>query len=618
LWPSTISDVWRIEGVIGQRPGGATCAAYHLHTGARVAIDVVRGSGGAASAGQQEAGKALKEEVEALRLIEHSNVLKLVEEGTDRAGIRYLVTDLGAARSLSELLEDWQRAGLSTSAAPGRKDAAPADAPSPPMTLPAQAIAQIGRQILSALSAAHRLGLLHGAISPEHVYVICDEDSFTGLSRAGSVRIHGLRAVGMGPAQRDGIKADLLATGALLYQLAVGSPPPGQTELGETQLSLPKTVEPKLTQVILRGLGANRGLQFGSADEMLRALVVAVPPVATEVSAAALAALSRTDPQGPRPLPLPDAGAGRSGSDPNIAALPAGARMSGEKAALPLPSPLGGSPGEQPLRSRLSGELKLVSFKDLIEQQQGANKNKGEETLARSRRRNSNSSLKLPALPHPPDAGDKDDDPVEHGGPQPMHDTAAISSGEHSSLEPTADIVPVPAADFASSISGPVPLSSSMRSGKSEISLPPQPALPPGAALPEPKSDPPKSEMPRTLLRRSEDSIDPLAQTAQAPIPKDVLTVSADLQRQFASAAKAAAVGQVKIVDKLEPIVEKPATEKPAAEKLAPPAAAENPAPPAESPKVVIAPQQRPAWQWAVLGLVVLMLLALAGVLARK
>ena len=72
LWPDTINGVWKIEGILNPRLGGATCAAYHLHSGARVAIDLVRGgssSGPSSSHATDPAAlKLLTQEVQALRV----------------------------------------------------------------------------------------------------------------------------------------------------------------------------------------------------------------------------------------------------------------------------------------------------------------------------------------------------------------------------------------------------------------------------------------------------------------------------------------------------------------------------------------------------------------------
>ena len=552
LWPDTINGVWKIEGVLAPRLGGATCAAYHLHTGARVAIDLVRGG----PTPDPAVLKALTQEVQALRLLEHSSLLRLVEEGSDRAGIHYLVTDLGPARPLPDMLEDWQR----SSTLPGGP-------------LPASTVSQVGRQILSLLSSAHRLGLAHGALTAAHIYVISDEDSLTSISRTGAVRLHGLRAIGTGPLLHSAISADLAGVADVLYELATGKSPPGAK--GGRPPSIP-SLDPKVAQVILRGLGADPNIHYGSADEMLRALVVAAPPQASEVSATALAALTRTDPQ-MRHVPPSEISMPRFGSEPSIGGLPPVGQMSGANAALPAPPlPLGPSTsGEMPVRSRLSGELRQVSFKDLITQDDGPRK---EETLARSRRRVSASSLKVPALPPPaPEFADSY---------RPEFPPGALSSGDNAPLEPTADLSALPV-DFASGVSGRVLVGSSHSELKSEISLPPHPAPesllsairaneakaaeaakiadsarsgeknrpidPPKLARSGEKNrpiDPPKLarsgeknkpiEPPKPApSRRSMEDIDPLASTGQAPIPPSILAAAQQLQAKLAAAASA-------------------------------------------------------------------------------
>jgi serine/threonine protein kinase len=540
LWPGTVSTVWKIEGLLAPRPGGATCAAYHLHSGARVAIDLVRGGAtpmaapAAARVPDATALKILTQELQALRLLEHPNTLRLVEEGTDRSDsegdIQYLVTDLGPARPLPDVLEDWERAGLTGSGPQGS-----------PVPMALAALSQLGRQLLSVLSAAHRLGLAHGSLSVAHIYVTCEEDSVQSLGRTGAVRLHGLRALGLGQTLREAIAADLIATGAILYELCAGKAPPSPeaSKAGEVA-SLPAETDVKLAQVILRGIGANPGLRYGSADEMLRALIVAAPPVISEVSASALAALTRTDPQAGRP----------AASEPIISTPAPLPRVTAPQAVLPAPpSPLGTSPGaDMPMRSRLSGELRQVSFRDLVEQKADR---EGEETLARSRRRVSASSMKVLALPPPSEIPEFI--PAGASG-RARHDNPALSSGEHASLEPTADLNALPV-DFASSISGRVGSDSSLREGRSEISLPPQPALPePGPKgltksdpkfypKPEPKSEPRSETKPEPAAKpgnrpRAEvdPEIDPLAVTGQSRIPQDVLAAARRFQPQMSAA----------------------------------------------------------------------------------
>jgi serine/threonine protein kinase len=445
LWPETIHRVWRVEGVIAGRPGGATCAAYHLHTGERVAIDVVRpvhpaGEGrqggdaeGVAAlsspAGRDDDGavRLLQAEAQALHALDQPNLLRLFETGIDEHGLAYLVTELGTARPLGDLMEEWQRTGH--------------------LPLSSRAASQIGRQLLAALVAAHRAGLAHQGLRTHHVFLLHEDEILAGRTRPGAVRLRGLRALSLGQTIRASTRADLRAVAALLYELLVGEAPSGST-LALRDRTIPTGIEPALWEVVARGLAEGGRDIYSSADEMLRALAVAVPPIATEVSSTAMATLGRTDPGAaqsstdevpvaPPASEPPDAAAG-------LGRLSLPSRMSGPMASLPAPpQPFSDEPAPP---SSISGELQAVSFRDLIASDSGPRR---VETLAQSRRRISAASLKIPALPPPSDFLVA---PAAHSSHPAL--SAPSTSGEHALLEPTADLSALPIADYASQSSG--------------------------------------------------------------------------------------------------------------------------------------------------------------------
>lgn len=447
LWPETIHHVWRIEGVIAPRPGGATCAAYHLHTGERVAIDVVRSldadhpDHGVSAAGHHldvqpvraaddGAVRLLQAEAQALHMLDQPNLLRLFETGIDEHGIAYMVTELGTARPLGDLIEEWQRSGQ--------------------WPIGGRAAGQIGRQLLTVLVAAHRAGQAHQGLASHHVFLLHEDEILAGRARSGAVRLRGLRTLSLGQTIRGSIRGDLRAVAALLYELLVGEPPSGE-RASLRERTIPSGVEPALWEVVIRGLGENSRDAFASADEMLRALAVAVPPIASEVSAAALATLGRTDPgaehSATEEIPVEAAQAAAASEDgAQLAQATTVSRMSGQMASLPAPPQ--GFVQEPPARSSISGELQAVSFRDLFESEQGPRR---VETLAQSRRRVSAASLKIPALPMPPEFSVPPAVMAPNSHP-------AISqlgtSGEHASLEPTADLSALPIADFASQSSG--------------------------------------------------------------------------------------------------------------------------------------------------------------------
>ncbi len=490
LWPETIHQVWRIEGVIAGRPGGATCAAYHLHTGERVAIDVVRppqfGEGAHSTAaateiaglplatGRDEDGavRLLQAEAQALHSLDQPNLLRLFETGVDEHGLAYLVTELGTARPLGDLIEEWQRTGH--------------------MPLSGRAASQIGRQLLSALVAAHRVGLAHQGLGTHHVFLLHEEEILAGRTRAGAVRLRGLRALSLGQTIRASTRADLRAVAGLLYELLVGEPPSaGSTTLRER--TIPSGIEPALWEFVVRGLAEGARDGYSSADEMLRALAVAVPPIATEVSSTAMASLSRTDPGAARSstdeMPVaPPASEPAAEAAAALSRLPLPSRMSGPLASLPAPPEPFTEDGLPP-RSSISGELQAVSFRDLFESESGPRR---VETLAQSRRRVSAASLKIPALPPPNDFLVA---PAAHSSHPAL--LAPSTSGEHALLEPTADLSALPIADYASQSSGRLVVSAPHAAiSKSEsavvpvvsvaVVIPVAPVAPDNPAVPEP------------------------------------------------------------------------------------------------------------------------------------
>jgi len=373
--------------------------------------------------------RLLQAEAQALHVLDLPNLLRLFETGVDEHGIAYLVTELGTARPLGDLLEEWQRAGH--------------------FPVAGRAASQIGRQLLTVLVAAHRAGLSHQGLGTQHVFLLHEDELLAGRARAAAVRLRGLRALSLGQTIRGSMRADLRAVAGLLYELITGEPAADARE-GLRERTIPSGIEPALWEVVIRGLGHGRADAFASADDMLRALAVAVPPVASEVSATALSTLGRTDPgvghSSTEEIPVaPEESETAEASTPNSSPGPV-SRMSGPLASLPaLPQPFLPEP---PPRSSISGELQAVSFRDLFDSEQGPRRI---ETLAQSRRRVSAASLKIPALPMPVEGVTG----PALGEPHSQPGLAQLgNSGDHASLEPTADLSALPIADFASQSSG--------------------------------------------------------------------------------------------------------------------------------------------------------------------
>ncbi|BCJ59675.1 hypothetical protein Jiend_30970 [Micromonospora endophytica] len=117
--------------------------------------------------------------------------------------------------------------------------------------LPVKSVARIGIELVEALRAAHRAGVLHRDVTPRNVLLA--EDGRAMLAGFGSAAIEGAAAVsqswGIGTSPqyvapervRTGVsspEADLWALGATLYAAVEGRPPYGRTGLVETLLAL--------------------------------------------------------------------------------------------------------------------------------------------------------------------------------------------------------------------------------------------------------------------------------------------------------------------------------------------------------------------------------------------
>ncbi len=236
---------WKVEGFLRRRAGGGVFAAFHLGSGARAAIDLVPWP----LTEDPAIGGRLYGEVQALRALEkHPCVPRLLETGTDRDGSRFTITELGDARSLAELMDEWRR-------------------PDGVVVAPSRAT-QLLSPVISLLGAAHRIGVAHGELDPSSIDVSA---AVTGGGAVGGeqVRLRGLVLHikdGEDAALREAIRADVRAVGVLLQQL-VG----GQAAMG-----------PRMAMLFARAFSgdssAEAGVGFATIEDLGRALVLAAPP----------------------------------------------------------------------------------------------------------------------------------------------------------------------------------------------------------------------------------------------------------------------------------------------------------------------------------------------------
>jgi serine/threonine protein kinase len=172
-------------------------------------------------------------------------------------------------------------------------------------------------QVLSALSYAHELGVVHREVSPANILIGADGTvKLTGFGLAKSESDAKLTRAGtvmgwleyMSPEQVNAVvdldgRTDIYSAGAVLYEMVSGQVPflcKTQFELMmahvSTQPAVPRGADPVMSQIILTALAKNPAERFQTARHFRDAL----ESVAPVPSAAAMEAVSPTQPP---PLP---------------------------------------------------------------------------------------------------------------------------------------------------------------------------------------------------------------------------------------------------------------------------------------------------------------------------
>jgi serine/threonine protein kinase len=273
---STIAERYRVEALIG---AGRTSALFRAvdQGGKPVALKVFY-----AEYGSAEDARRMVRDWTTLAASRHPHLVETLGAGTDSpSGMIYLARTLVEARTLRELGAELG------------------------VLEPKVAI----RMVLHAahgVSAAHRVGVLHGGIKPENLFL---DDGQRGEY---SVRVTDFGCVQPSRALRDssgdaparapyapdylapeqllpssGIdeRADVWGLSAVLYELLTGSPPFGHLEK-ETDIALALTqddvphiqdrapwIEPELTLLVHRGLSRDPDRRPITLEEMAKALL---------------------------------------------------------------------------------------------------------------------------------------------------------------------------------------------------------------------------------------------------------------------------------------------------------------------------------------------------------
>lgn len=207
-------------------------------------------------------------EAQTIGSLSHSSIAQLYDVGHDASGAPFLVMEFVPGSNLEQLL-----------------------AHSP---IPFASAAVWAADLASALSSAHRAGIIHGDVTPSNIRVT-DDDKVKlvdfGVARfasqvSGSDRVLGTPAY-LSPEQIEGRKqdgrSDLFSLGVVLYEMITGVRPFGGNSLGEVcaqiltanpipPSKLNPTLPPALDRIIARCLAKNPDERYQSGNDLARAL----------------------------------------------------------------------------------------------------------------------------------------------------------------------------------------------------------------------------------------------------------------------------------------------------------------------------------------------------------
>ncbi len=281
-----VGKQWCIDSLIGRGGMGAVFAARHVDDRRkRAAVKVLVPIAGEGKAERADRMTRFQREATAMERLTHPNIVQIYDFVRERDGSLYLAMEFLEGPSLSKILKERG-------------------------CLPMREAVDVCLPVLSALEAAHKVGVIHRDIKPDNIVLATVQDGKATVERIkvvdfGVARLKGDsvtdagQALGtpvyMAPEQAQGgdidERVDIYGVGAVLYELLTGRPPfipPEAPNPNLAVLALIMTMDPEplrsrnpdvspaLESVVLRAMCRDREQRYRSASELAAALEAAL------------------------------------------------------------------------------------------------------------------------------------------------------------------------------------------------------------------------------------------------------------------------------------------------------------------------------------------------------
>ena len=283
-----IAGAYRIGRVVGEGGMGKVYEAQHLRLGHRkVAIKVLHPE----FARDRDVVSRFQREAESASSITHPNVIQVFDVDTTADGRPFLVGEFLEGEELGDHLERVGKLDIGTAV-------------------------NLARQVCRALAAAHQRGVVHRDMKPENVFLTKQHEAVHikvidfGISKSGKGETNLTRTgmiIGtpafMAPEQARGdkvdVRADIYATGALLYTMLTGKRPFDSDDPTATLTLVltsdperPRALDPNIPEglelVVQRAMAKNAADRYQTMNDLEVALAPfdAIPSIVSAPSIA--------------------------------------------------------------------------------------------------------------------------------------------------------------------------------------------------------------------------------------------------------------------------------------------------------------------------------------------